>query len=235
MSTADTTDQTELPPAVAAALTALRGLSADDVAAFEEAVADDPPAALKGVRSRFFAAGKKEVESKDLRAAKRELERLTTELEDARKAQPDLAARDAAWQAKVDAAEARVQAAQADVQKVRDESDEEKLENAFLGANLRPRYARLIKREFVGQRLLRKEDGSYEVRDETGIPVKIPAGKTPFQVAAEMARKEAEPADVISDADTGAHITNGNGGGFVTTPPRKEQEAEKRAEIGALF
>lgn len=231
------TETATLPQPVADVLAALNALSPEHRAAFADAVGDETPEGLKPLRSKFFAAGKDEVKGKDLKAARAEVQRLTGELDTLRAEagkQPDLEKRDKAWQDRLDAKERELLDARAQVQQVRTETRQEKLENALLAQKLRPKYARLVVRDYV-QRLHEREDGTLELVDEAGIPVKVPEGKTVFQAAAEMARKEADPEDVLSNADGGAGITNGAGGGGVQGKSRAQQEQEKRAEIGALL
>lgn len=197
-------DRKPLPAAAADALATLAALSGEDADAFAEAVAQDTPKALRPLRSRFFAAGKKD-EGKATERAQGEIERLTArvaELEAATQAAPDQKARDEAWQRRLDERTRERDDAKAAAETIRDEIDAEKLENALNAVSLRPTARRLARHEWAG-RVTRAADGSYELRDEAGIPIPVPAGKTVWQVAAEQAYEAASPDDRVTNADPG--------------------------------
>lgn len=165
-----------------------------------------------------------------LKAAEDRATEAETALAEAKKGAPDLEARDKKWQAKLDAKQAEVDKALGTIDAVRGESIRDKVEVAIAG-KLRPKYAKLLAPTLAKQ-VTRKDDGTFEFHDE-GIPVQVPKGKTIWDVVAERAIADADPEDVLTNADSGGGGGSRNNG----TSSRTEDQliAEKRREVIPSF
>lgn len=227
-------------------LAALSALTTDEQKEFAAQVAKDTPAALKPLRSKFFAAGKADVTKEDgpldtatkrVATLEAELATVREEAASASRGQPTPTEREADLQRKLTKAErdlekvaAERETAKQEAVKVREESDTHALTSAMKG-KLRPRYAELVAGSYRS-RVVRKEDGSLELRDADGIPVDVPKGQTVWQAAAQMAVDEAEPVDRLAGGDSGGGVHNGSGiGGGVNLAKVQQARVEAAREV----
>lgn len=181
------------------------------------------------------ADGDKQTFETELTEAKEEAERLKTELDELKEKTPDRAAIDAQWQQKLDREKAKIQeqldAATQKVGRLTTDTTVEKSENALLGAGIRPRMAKLLAKEAAG-RISYDEQGNAVLKEAgSDIPVQVPTGKSAFQVLAEQEKAAADPADLVSKADSGGGTDGGgNGGDSKWDQRRKALEKEREGQ-----
>lgn len=177
------------------------------------------------IYNRVFGAGvttgKSQVQTKldtlttELETAKTEAGELQTQLDDLKAKTPDRAEIDTQWQAKLDRdvakATEKLTAAEQKVARLTTDTTVEKAENALLAAGIRPRIAKLLAKDAAAR--VRYDDNGNPVLYEGELPVQVPAGKTAFQVLAEQEKQQADPADLVSNVDTGGGARGGGGEG----------------------
>lgn len=189
--------------------------------------------------ARNKADGDRQTIESQLQEAKDEAERLRGELDELKASQPDRAAIDAQWQKRLDAEVKKVsdqlEAASAKVARLTTDTTAEKVENALLKAGFRPKMAKLMASANAA-RISYDDEGRPVLNDpDTGTPIQVPSGKTAFEHLAETEKSAADPADLVSRADSGAGVSSGGSGGgnpFERIREQKKAEQEKKASFG---
>lgn len=221
-----------------AALKVIATVSSTDIDEAADALKND----AHPVYQRVFNAGHSTAQSaaktekatleQQIATAKEEAATLQTQLDELKDKVPDRAQIDAQWQQKLDrekkALQDQIDAANSKVARLTTDTTVEKAENALLAAGIRPRLAKLLAKD-AASRIKYGEDGSpalYEAGSE--IPIQVPAGKTAFQVLAEQEKAAADPADLVSQADSGGGAGAGGGGGSNKWQQRREALQKER-------
>lgn len=230
-------------PEILAALSALPAESHREAVA---ALQNDAGPVVKAFRSKVFAAGKAEggkvpgEAAEALAKAQERVEELETQLAETQAKVPDAAKLEerlkGQWQRKVDA------------EKAAREKAEQKL-GTTLTRTFRSQFGKALRDlkvdpEYADEVLAGRYADRYRVLPDGAVQVLKPGEDSAYEAASEEeavrllaadVRQTVKPQWVLSTADGGAGITNGAGGGAVQGKPLKQQEADKRAEIGTLF
>jgi len=223
-----------MTPEIAAALALLKNLQPDaaDISELARELRGSPiyqSAYNAGHADATHTLKPKSKEAADkLKDSEARIAELDAEIGELKNKMPDLAARDDAWRKKLDAAKAEVEHEKRLRAEARESVKAERLASE-LKSHLRPKYAQLIA-PILAQRIREKEDGAFEFLEEgTGIPVQVPAGKSVFQAAAEWAKKDADPVDVLSNAESGGGVDNriSNSAAHGAAPDVVERFAER--------
>jgi hypothetical protein len=219
-----------------AAVETLKGVSTEDIEEAAEALKSSAQPIyqkiFRGGHSTATTAAKTEKATLEgqLTAEKERATGLETELNELKAKTPDRAQIDAQWQQKLDrekkALQDQLDASNSKIGRLTTDTKVEKIEIALLGANFRPKMAKLLAKEHSGR--IDFDANGQPILKEAGsdIPIPIPAGKTAFQLLAEQEKSTADPADLVSNADTGGGCRGGGGGAAKSVD---ELVAEKRA------
>lgn len=226
--------QVELPADVAAAIALLKANAKEHGEEIVEAFTGTPLYNIPSTRGHAAARGKGD---EKLKAASEKIAELEQKVADAGTHQPDVQKMNDTWQKKLDKKDEELAGLRSQLGAVETETIETQL-TASLDRTLRPTAAKLMRRE-LASRVRRTADGKgYELRDADNpdVVVRVPKGKSVFDVLAEEAKTMVEPEDVLSAASGGGGRGNGGGHGGGRVKDAAEIGQEKLAAgIGPRF